>query len=123
MLDAEDAWGGLPTWGEGQDALAEIKQAEAEHERKVSQYLRKLEVALIDVNDEPGKTSMRAIIEMQLIALCSDSMRPIDRPSQQWLGHHSPVTSIRKSGLWNIRGVGGRYEPNGAGSVTSIVGA
>lgn len=123
MLDAEGTRGDLPTWGEGQDAVAEIKQAEAEHERRVSQYLRKLEVALIDVDDEPGKTSMRAIIEMQLIALCSDSMRPIDRPSRQWLGHHSPVSSIRESGLWNIRGVGGRYDPNGAGSVTSIFGA
>lgn len=111
----------LATWGDGQDAALDVKAAEAQHEIMVSRYLQELEVALIAILDEPNKDSLRAIVEAQLIALCTEDMQPIDRPTSDWLGRHSPVAQIKESGLWNIRGVGGSYDPTGAGSVGSIV--
>ncbi|MBR0951279.1 hypothetical protein JQ591_12605 [Bradyrhizobium canariense] len=112
----------LPSWGLGQDADQETKALEVEHELAVSRYLQDLEVVLIDVDDEPRKDSLRAKVEAQLIALCSESMRPIDCPTVDWLGFKSPVASIRESGLWNIRGVGEKYDSTQPGSVQSIIG-
>lgn len=121
MLEAATGHVSLPSWGEGQDASPDTKALEAEHELAVSRYLQELEVALIHVDDEPGKDSLRASVEAQLIALCSEAMRPIDCPTADWLGLKSLVAPIRQSGLWNIRGVGGKYEPARVGSVGSIV--
>ncbi|ESY85128.1 hypothetical protein [Mesorhizobium sp. LNHC229A00] len=120
MLEAGLGHGSLPTWGEGQDARPEVKSLEMEHELAVSRYLQGLEVVLLEVDDEPSKESLRAKVEMQLIALLSESMRTIDYPSPDWLGLKSPVAQIRQSGLWNIRGVGGKYDPAAAGSIASI---
>lgn len=121
MLEAEQRGAHLPTWGAGQDADARVKAVEADHEIAVSRYLRELEVALIAIDDEPAKGSLRASVEAQLIALCSEGMRTIDTPSDHWLGRSSPIALIRGSGLWNIRGVGADYDPNGRGSVSTIV--
>jgi hypothetical protein len=123
MLDAGEGRHRLPSWGEGQDAGAHIRAAESDHELAVSRYLQELEVALIAINDEAAKSSLRASVEAQLIALCSEGLRTIDCPTPDWLGLKSPVASIRKSGLWNIRGVGEKYDPAGAGSIASIIGA
>lgn len=121
MLEAGLGLASLPTWGEGQDASPEIKALEQAHEIAVSRYLQRLHVVLLDINDEPSKHSMRARVEMQLIALFSDTMRPIDLPSSEWLGLKSPVAPIRQSGLWNIRGIGGKYNSSGADSFFSLL--
>jgi hypothetical protein len=121
MLEAIGGHSSLPSWGQGQDADTNTKVSEASHEQAVSRYLQDLEVVLVDVDDEPSKDSLRARVEAQLIALCTESMRPIDCPTADWLGLKSPVASINQSGLWNIRGVGERYDPAGAGAVRSIV--
>jgi hypothetical protein len=121
MLEVGFGHASLPTWGDGQDASQEIKAMEQAHELAVSRYLQKLEVVLLEIDDEPSKDSLRARAEAQLIALFSDSMRPIDLPTSNWLGSKSPVASIQQSGLWNIRGVGGKYDPLGVGSVTSLL--
>ncbi|MBT1159863.1 hypothetical protein J1C56_30415 [Aminobacter anthyllidis] len=120
MLEAGPGHGSLATWGEGQDARPEVKSLEIAHELAVSRYLQDLEVVLLEVDDEPSKESLRAKVEMQLIALFSESMRTIDCPGPDWLGLKSPVAQIRQSGLWNIRGIGGKYDPAAAGSVASI---
>lgn len=122
MLEAGEGHGRLPSWGEGQDAGPEIKAAEADHELAVTRYLQELEVVLIPIDDQPAKSSLRASVEAQLIALCSEAMRTIDSPTPGWLGLRSPVASIRQSGLWNIRGIGGKYDPAGPGSIASIIG-
>lgn len=111
----------LTTWGVGQDAPKKTRRFELEHERRVSDYLNKLEVVILPVSDEASKHSMRAVIETQLIALLSDALQPIDRPSKRWLGTSSPSTAIACSGLWNLRDVGVRYEPDSAGSVSELV--
>ncbi|MDO8605487.1 MAG: hypothetical protein Q7R40_03020 [Phaeospirillum sp.] len=121
MLEAAAGHASLPSWGEGQNAVPSVKALEAEHELAVSRYLQELEVVLIEIDDEPGKDSVRASVEAQLIALCSEAMLPIDCPTGDWLGLKSVGAPIRQSGLWNIRGAGGKYDPVGAGSVSSIV--
>jgi hypothetical protein len=123
MLEAGEGHGRLSSWGEGQDADPHIKATEIDHELAVSRYLQELEVALIAIDDEPTKDSVRASAEAQLIALCSEAMRTIDSPAPDWLGLKSPVAQIRQSGLWNIRGVGAKYDPAGVGSVASLIGA
>jgi len=121
MLEGGRGHASLPTWGEGQDAGSDTKALEQAHEIAVSRYLQRLHVALLDVDDEPSKNSMRARVEMQLIALFSDTMRTIDLPTSDWLGLKSPVAPIRQSGLWNIRGVGGKYDPFGIGAFASVL--
>jgi hypothetical protein len=121
MLESGPGHASLASWGQGQDAGPEIKALEQAHEIMVSRYLRQLEVVLLAIDDEPSKDSMRARIEMQLIALFSDTMRPIDRPTSEWLGLKSTVVPIRQSGLWNVRGVGGKYESSGVVSVVALL--
>lgn len=121
MLETGRGHESLPTWGEGQDAGSETKALEQAHEIAVSRYLQRLHVVLLEIDDEPSKNSMRARVEMQLIALFSDTMRTIDLPTSDWLGLKSPVAPIRQSGLWNIRGVGGKYDPSGIGSFASFL--
>jgi hypothetical protein len=120
MLEAREGHASLPSWGQGQDARPEVRALEVKRELAVSRYLQDLEVVLIDVDDEPGKDSLRAKVEAQLIALCSEAMQPIDSPTTNWLGLNSAISQIRQSGLWNIRGVGGTYDPIGPGSVGLI---
>ena len=86
----------------------------------MSEYLRQLEVFIIPINDAPGKKSLRAKTETQLIALCTEGLQPIDRPNANWLGLNSPMSEIVHSGIWNLRDVGCLYDPNGVGSVESI---
>lgn len=70
-----------------------------------------MSVLWVDVPDEPGPMSARAIIERNSIALLSNNLHPADRPSQKWLGQHSPQQAIRDSGLWNLNYVEQGYEP------------
>ena len=121
MLESKLGHSCLRTWGLGQNAGPETKVLERAHEIAVSRYLKRLHVVLLDIDDEPSKDSRRARAEMQLIALFSDTLRPIDFPASEWLGLNSPVESIRQSGLWNIRGIGERYDPAGAGSIASLL--
>ena len=120
MLEAEGGGERLSSWGLGQAAPAEIRAGEDEHERHVSEYLRRLEVFIVPIDDEPSKDSLRAHVENQLIALCSEEFQTIDKPSPGWLGWRSPMASIVRSGLWNVRDAGRRYKPNGLGSVDYI---
>ncbi len=110
----------LPSWGMGQDAPQHTRDTEQLHELRVSSYLKSLEVFVIPIDDPPSKDSMRAAVESQLIALCSENLEPIDKPSLSWLGHSSPMESIVYSGLWNLRDVGRQYMSEGKGSVSTV---
>lgn len=121
MLDAGPGHHTLRSWGEGQDASVVTKTHEQAHELAVTRYLQQLDVVLLDIDDEPSKDSLRARVEAQLIALFSEGMRPIDLPAPKWLGLESPVAVIKRSGLWNIRGIGEKYDPAAVGSVTSFL--
>jgi hypothetical protein len=84
---------------------------EADLERRVSAYLADLRLLWLEVDDEPGKDSDRAVIEQNAIALLADCNGPIDRPTLGWLGLHSPEDCIRRSGLWNVNHVGDKCDP------------
>jgi hypothetical protein len=120
LLEREGGFDRLRSWGSGQDAPTDIRATERDHEMRVSNYLRTLEVFILDIDDVPSKHSLRAAVERQLIALCSEAQQPIDRASENWLGRHSPMTGITQSGLWNLRDVGREYEPESTGSVDEI---
>ena len=108
----------FPSWGSGQSAGAEVIGEEAELEREVSRYISRLLVLCLDVDDEPGKGSMRAVIERHSIALFTESRAPLDPPSANWLGSHSRQVAIRGSGLWNVRAVGERADLQVVGGIS-----
>lgn len=108
----------VPTWGVGSSAppalraSVEAQGAEAACERKVSEYIGAMTVLWVDVPDEPGPNSLRAVIERNAIALLSNSFSPIETASANWLGSHSPRDSIRRSTLWNLNHVDQTYDPH-----------
>jgi hypothetical protein len=79
---------------------------EQELEQEVSNYLKRLFVITIDIDDVPGPESQRAYVERALIALLTEEHIYLEESSGQWLGHFSAQKSIRNSGLWNVRCVG-----------------
>jgi len=111
----------LPTWGIGSSALKAIRVGEAGHEQRVSAYIRALSVLWVEVPDEPGPESARAHVERNAIALLSNELSPVDQPSGDWLGLHSPYEEIRRSGLWNLNHVERRYEPGFLDVIESFV--
>jgi len=120
LLERDGMRGQLLSWGDGQHAPFHVRALEKEHEIRVSNYLCRLEVYTMKIDDTPNRNSLRAAVERQLIALCSERLQPIDHPSEKWLGNYSPMQSIVKSGLWNLRDVGRIYEPAALGSVDDI---
>ena len=103
-----------PTWGHGSSAKRPVRDAEAHVERAVSAYINSMPFLWMAADDEPGPASIRRVIETNALPLLSGSSETgdtADRPSDQWLGHHCPNESLRRSGLWNVRDVDGRYDP------------
>ena len=76
----------------------------------MSEYISNLRVLSIPVLDNAGTGSMRATIERQFISMFTESLCAIEKISPSWLGHFSDKASIRNSGLWNVRDVGGEYD-------------
>jgi hypothetical protein len=107
----------LPTWGIGSAAPLAVREsetiraAEADWEQRVSAYIGGMTVCWIDVPDEPGPQSVRAIVERNAIALLSNQFAPIDRAGDSWLGRFSPRHEIRDSALWNLNYVADVYDP------------
>jgi hypothetical protein len=92
----------LSSWGKKPSASRAIRNAEAPHEHRVSQHLAQMSVMWVSVDDDPGPQSERAVIEQGAVALLSNRLAPLDRPSPNWLGLMSPRPEIRASGLWNL---------------------
>jgi hypothetical protein len=99
------------TWGTGQTATGEIRVAEYDLERKVSEYIGAMSLLWLDIQDEPGPASDRAFIEQNAIALLSGTSGPIDLPRPAWLGRYNTRDAIRRSGLWNVNYVDDDYDP------------
>ena len=101
-----------PTWGAGSSAERTIRESERHLEGAVSEYLGRMIVLCLPLDDEPGRGSLRGYIEKNTIALLSNFERPpIDPPSANWLGHCCPRARIRLSGLWNSDHVDEDYDP------------
>jgi hypothetical protein len=100
------------TWGIGSSAARETVAAEYAQEVAVSAYLRALPFLWLAVDDPPGRTSHRAVIERGAIGLLSRRVNPLaDPPTPGWLGLHALAPEIRTSGLWNVNHVDERYAP------------
>lgn len=66
-------------------------------ERAVSEYLGRMQVLSLEIDDAPSPESLRSYIECNSIALLSS----LDLPTGDWLGHSCPSEKVRRSGLWN----------------------
>jgi len=101
----------LDTWGMGSSAVPAVTQAEHIHEQRVSQTLGQFGVLWLAVDDEPGKNSLRALLERNVIALLGGVNEGTDPASKGWLGRWAKAPMIRQSGLWNVRHVNDRFDP------------
>jgi hypothetical protein len=82
----------------GQD----IVRCEHELESAVSEYIQAMPFLWVDIDDEPGPSSVRGVIERNSIALLSNFEKPaIDPPSRTWLGSTCSRERVQQSGLWN----------------------
>ena len=101
-LIARDSRCSVASWGKGASAPSDIRANEIQLERKVSDVIREMPFLWVEVDDPPGRNSIRGYIESNTIALLSNYNRMvIDPPSNEWLGMHSPRMKVLKSGLWN----------------------
>lgn len=111
-----------PSWciGSGRGAAArrlgmtraEVKEAEADLERRVSRVIGRMPFLWLCVPDAPGPESARGRIERGAIALLSNAVSPVADPaSGNWLGAHCDRPAVCASGLWNNNHVEERYDP------------
>jgi hypothetical protein len=100
------------SWGIGNSAPRSTRLAELPLELDVSTVIGVMPFLWLEVNDTPSAASDRAYLERNCIGLLSNfENEPIDKPSEGWLGLHSPQETIRKSGLWNTNHVDDGYTP------------
>ena len=100
-----------PFWGQARSAGPEIRSTELSLAKAVSEYIGKVSILWLAIDDIPSKHSDRAYIERNSIALLSNFNVQIDALSASWLGDWSSKEAIRKSGLWNVRHVEEDYDP------------
>lgn len=106
LLAADPDLPRLPSWGVGSSAPSETREIEYAHERRVSDYIRRLRVLWLEADDLPGRDSVRGLLERGAIGVLSASARQVHPASPAWLGHHAQREAIRASGLWNVDHVG-----------------
>ena len=108
------------SWGVGADAgtaarrldidRGDVRTGESAMELRVSRFVGEMPFLWLDVDDEPGPSSERGLIERNVIALLSSAREPAPDPaSAAWLGRFSDRDRVGRSGLWNNRHVDERY--------------
>lgn len=102
----------IPTWAVGQNATKEIRDLETDLEKQVSEYIGKLGVVVLNIDDQSSSTSDRAYIEKNSIALLSTTNYSFDFATMDWLGYYSNKDEIRRSSLWNINYVNNSFDNN-----------
>ncbi|ULH18226.1 hypothetical protein MF271_22420 (plasmid) [Deinococcus sp. KNUC1210] len=102
-----------PTWGMGGSAPSHVRDAELPFEQRISETLGRFSIVWMEIDDEPGATSLRAFVERNAIALLSGLNGAIsDTPSEGWLGRFAAHDMVRQSGLWNVKHVADAYDPS-----------
>ena len=102
----------IGTWGKGDSASSDVRTAEFELERRVSDVIGEMPFLWLKVDDPPDSKSHRGYIERNAVALLSSYNHPhVDPPSNNWLGSHCPREKVKRSGLWNQRHVEEIYDP------------
>ena len=124
-----------PSWGIGADSgkaaqrlglasRVDVKDAEADLERRVSAYIGQMPFLWLGVADAPNPQSARGRIKRHAIALLSHARVPAaDQPSANWLGAHSDRPRVRRSGLWNNNHVEEDNEATLLGEMADLVNA
>ena len=91
---------------------AALTRDESGLEALVSRRIGAMPFLWLGVDDAPGPSSRRTLIERNAIALLSgDAESALDPPSPDWLGLHSDREPVRRSGLWNNRHTDEGYDP------------
>lgn len=112
----------FPTWGQGNNAPANVRLGEINLEREVSTVIGDMPFLWLAVEDEPGPRSLRGYIERNSIALLSNfEKESLDPPSAGWLGHSCSRERVRTSGLWNQNHVDEAYDPAFLGHLEALV--
>ena len=100
------------SWDQPGSATREIRNKELNLEQAVSAVIGDMPFLWLSINDDPGPKSLRGYIERNAIALLSNyEKKPIDPPSENWLGKFCSRERMRKSGLWNSNHVDEAYDP------------
>lgn len=69
-------------------------------ESQVSQYIRNhFTFVVLNLSELSSLTTIESKL-ISTVSRCEDC-----QPSPNWLGHHSPVSKIRESGLWLVNGL------------------
>jgi hypothetical protein len=98
----------VPSWGQKSSAARAVRDTEVAIERAVSAYIGAMPFLWVAVDDEPGATSDRGVIEAGAITALSRISNPAaDAPSADWLGNYAARPAIRESALWNVNHVAG----------------
>lgn len=94
------------SWRDRSTASGAERAKEHAIEKAVSEYIGAMQLLWVGVDDAPGPSSDRGVIEAGTIALLSNcDRRPIDPPSAHWLGRDARSERVRSSGLWNVKHV------------------
>ena len=102
----------VESWGRGYTAPREVRAREHDLECRVSEVIGRMPFVWVDVPDEPGRDSLRGVVERNSIALSSSYERPaLDPPSRAWLGRSCPRERVMQSGLWNNDHVNEVHDP------------
>jgi len=91
----------------------QVKTSEYALETRVSEYIQKMSITWLPIEDAPGSESRRGYVERNAIGLLSNfSNSPVDRPSSDWLGSFCDREGVQRSGLWNNNHVDAGYNPD-----------
>jgi hypothetical protein len=113
-----DAPAPCATWGQGSNAARTIRDAERDHECRVSEVIGQMPFLFLFIGDDAGPLSLRGVIERNAIALLSNSRStPLDAASKDWLGHRCPRERVRASHLWNQNHTDEAYDPKFLGTL------
>ncbi len=108
--------------GSGKQCAGRHSRGRARAGREVSKVIGAMPFVCLALDDEPGAESQRGYIERNAIALLSNfGKRPLDPPSDGWLGRACNRERVRKSGLWNQNHVDEAYDPAFLGCFEKLV--
>ncbi len=93
------------SWSVGMTASSDVRSNEYPLEQAVSEHIGAMPFLWLGVDDPPGPTSDRGVIEAGAIALLSNFARRVEDSSTGWLGRKADRETIRASGLWNVNHV------------------
>lgn len=117
-----DSWSDELTsgWNPGYGDDQKLRLLEYPLECQVSGVIRAMPLLWLKVDDSPGSSSLRGLVERNTIGMLSNYPHAgiqegeeycIDQPSATWLGHHAESSEVAKSGLWNVNHVDEGYDP------------